>query len=152
MKSLLLPILAAATFVVTSCGQKSETSSASSGAASSSLATNNPGSTKPFPQALAQRLIGKWLRGDGDYLIEIKGVSEAGIMDAAYFNPNPIKISKTQATMEGSAAKLFIELRDTGYPGCTYTLLFDSQNDRLLGVYYQAALQQSFEVAFERMR
>ena len=32
----------------------------------------------------------------------------------------------------------FIELRDEGYPGSTYTLESDSTNDALVGVYFQA--------------
>ena len=44
-------------------------------------------------------------------------------------------------TPEGGALKLFIELRDVGYPGSTYTLTYLPAGDRLTGVYYQAAIQ-----------
>ena len=47
--------------------------------------------------------------------------------------------------------KVFLELRDVHYPGSTYTLTYDPARDQLQGVYYQAALQQRFDVVFVRM-
>ncbi len=38
------------------------------------------------------------------------------------------------------------------YPGSTYTLTYVADKDLLVGIYYQALQQQSFEVYFERMR
>jgi hypothetical protein len=73
-------------------------------------------------------------------------------MDAAYYNPRPINVSKAQATQEAATLKVFIELRDTGYPGSTYTLIYDPKNDRLGGVYYQAAMGQRFDVIFVRSK
>jgi len=37
-----------------------------------------------------------------------------------------------------------------GYPGSNYTLTYDKDEDRLVGVYYHAVLQQSFDIYFER--
>jgi len=48
--------------------------------------------------------------------------------------------------------QVFIELRDTGYPGSTYTLIYNLQQDMLTGIYYQAAVNQSFEVVFVRKK
>jgi small conductance mechanosensitive channel len=79
-------------------------------------------------------------------------VDATGKMDVAYFNPRPINVSKAEATREGSTTKVLIELRDTGYPGSTYTLTYDPQSDQLKGVYFQATLQQNFEVVFFRIR
>jgi hypothetical protein len=73
-------------------------------------------------------------------------------VDAAYFNPKPIQVSKAEATGEGAATKVFIELRDAGYPGCTYTLAYDPQTDQLRGIYFQAALGQNFDVVFFRIK
>ena len=50
-----------------------------------------------------------------------------------------------------TTTKVFIELRDTNYPGPTYTLTYDPKEDQLKGVYFQAALQQSYDVVFVRM-
>ena len=95
---------------------------------------------------------GRWQRGDGDYLIEIREVDAGGKMDAGYFNPSPIKVSQARAYAEGSAQKIFVELRDVNYPGCTYKLTYDAKKDQLLGQYYQASMQETYEVAFARVK
>jgi hypothetical protein len=111
----------------------------------------NPSSVeKAKPDFVA--LKGRWLRPDGGYILSVKDVDLGGKMDAAYYNPKPINVSKAQATQEGETLKVFIELRDTGYPGSTYTLNYDPKTDRLGGVYYQAALQQRFNVIFVRSK
>ena len=45
-----------------------------------------------------------------------------------------------------------IELRDVNYPGCTYTLEHNMQTDQLFGQYYQAAVQETYEVVFSRLK
>ena len=97
-------------------------------------------------------LKGRWLRPDGGYILSVKDVDPGGKMDAAYYNPRPVNVSKAQATREGATLKVFIELRDTGYPGSTYTLIYDPKTDRLGGVYYQAAIGQRFDVFFVRSK
>jgi hypothetical protein len=97
-------------------------------------------------------LPGRWVRTDGGYVIEIKSVDAAGRMQAAYFNPNPITVSRAAATRSGQATTVFIELRAPGYPGSTYTLIHDPARDELKGIYHQAALQQNFEVVFVRSK
>jgi hypothetical protein len=99
-----------------------------------------------------QKLKGRWRRPDGGYVIDVKNVDESGRMDASYANPRPIHVAKAEASQEGAATKIFIELRDVNYPGSTYDLTYDPQTDRLAGIYYQAALQQSFEVFFIHMQ
>jgi hypothetical protein len=47
---------------------------------------------------------------------------------------------------------LVIELRDVNYPGCIYTLEHNPQSDQLFGQYFQAALQQTYEVVFSRVK
>jgi hypothetical protein len=97
-------------------------------------------------------LKGRWLRPDGGYIIQIKNVDGTGRMDAGYFNPRPINIFRAEAKRESGKMKVFIELRDAGYPGSTYTLTYDPKEDVLRGVYYQAAMKQSFDVYFTRMK
>ena len=48
--------------------------------------------------------------------------------------------------------EVVVELRDTGYPGCTYTLEYNPQSDQLFGQYFQAAQQATYEVVFARMK
>ena len=98
------------------------------------------------------RLKGRWLRPDGGYVIEIREIDDSGKIVAAYFNPKPINVSRAEAAQEGTTTKVCIELRDKNYPGSTYTLTYDEGSDQLRGVYFQAALQQSFNVVFVRMK
>ena len=97
-----------------------------------------------------QALIGKWVRPDGGYVISVRSVDPDGRVDAGYFNPRPINVSRAEASAEGKAVKLFIELQAAGYPGSTYELIYDPGNDALVGIYFQAAMQQRFEVVFVR--
>jgi len=97
-------------------------------------------------------LEGRWLRPDGGYIIQIRAIDGNGKIDAGYFNPRPINVSKAQATKESGKIKVFVELNDVGYPGSTYTLTYDPKEDVLRGIYYQAAMKQSFDVYFTRMK
>lgn len=99
-----------------------------------------------------QKLKGQWRRPDGGYVLAIKNIAESGVMDAAYFNPSPIHVAKAEASREGDATKVFIELRDVNYPGSTYALTYESATDQLKGIYYQAVERQNFDVAFVRMK
>lgn len=126
------------------CGERPET-----GAALDQAASTPPAS--PVPGEFTS-LKGKWARTDGDYTLEIREVSADGKMEAAYFNPGPIHVSKAFAIKESSGTKVFVELQDTGYPGCTYSLNFDTATTQLHGQYFQAAMQQTYDVVFARVQ
>lgn len=96
-------------------------------------------------------LIGRWQRTDGGYIIDIRRVAADGAMEAGYFNPRPINVSMAKASTFKDHIKVEMELRDTGYPGSTYTLLYDPEKEALLGFYYQAVQKQNFDVIFIRM-
>ena len=98
-----------------------------------------------------QNLRGRWIRPDGGYIIHILDVGDDGQIEAGYYNPRPIHIEEARVTRKEKKPHIFIELRDVGYPGATYNLFYDSQNDVLVGVYYQPAVNESFEVVFTRM-
>jgi hypothetical protein len=97
-------------------------------------------------------LNGRWLRLDGGYVLEIRAVDPSGKIDAVYLNPKPINIAKAEATRDGSKLNVFVELRAPNYPGSTYTLAYDPQQDQLRGIYFQAVQQQRFDVNFVRMK
>ena len=97
-------------------------------------------------------LSGRWLRPDGGYILDIRDVDARGKIDAVYLNPRPIHVARAEATRDGSTLNVFVELRGPGYPGSTYTLTYDPQRDQLAGIYFQAALQQRFDVVFVRMQ
>jgi len=111
-----------------------------------------PAITPRAQEQNTQSLIGSWMRTDGGYIIAVRRVDPEGRVDAAYFNPRPINVSRAEAVVKGKTARLFIELRDEGYPGSTYTLEYDSTNDALVGVYFQAVQQQSYNVIFVRLK
>jgi hypothetical protein len=108
------------------------------------------------PAALADSafaaLPGRWVRPDGGYVIDIRGVDASGKLAAAYANPNPLPFARAEATRDGKTVHLFFELRAGGYNGSTYALTYDPARDILRGVYYQAVAQQKFEVYFTRYR
>jgi len=98
-----------------------------------------------------QNLVGRWIRPDGGYILEVRNIDSNGLLQAAYFNPRPIHVSQARLTFVNKAPQVFIELRDTGYPGATYTLSYLPEQNVLAGLYYQPTAGQSFEVVFVRM-
>ena len=102
--------------------------------------------------AAFQKLEGRWQRDDGGYIIDISRVDAGGKLTAAYLNPRPINVAKAEASMLGETLRVFIELRDVNYPGSTYQLTYDPADDRLKGSYFQATLQETYEVAFARLK
>ncbi len=106
----------------------------------------NPAETIDFKD-----LIGRWIRRDGGYVIEIRSVDVQGKMDAGYYNPRPINVSVAEASKDNNIVKVFIELRDVGYPGSTYSLTYMPNENVMIGIYYQAKLGQAFEVIFIKM-
>jgi hypothetical protein len=99
-----------------------------------------------------RRLIGRWVRPDGGYVIDIRHVDPAGSLQAAYFNPRSIHVSRAQVTQKEGEIQIFIELRDAGYPGATYALRYSTKHDVLVGLYHQPAAGQTFDVVFIRKK
>ncbi len=85
-------------------------------------------------------------------MIEIKGADARGNLDAAYFNPAPIRVSRAVAVSDSEGLKVMVELNDVNYPGCVYRLKYDRQVDQLFGTYYQAAMDETFNVTFARVK
>jgi hypothetical protein len=97
-----------------------------------------------------RKLVGRWVRPDGGYIIDIRNVDADGKLQAAYFNPRPIHVSQARVTRAQKKPQIFIELRDVGYPGATYTLTYNAQHDVLAGLYFQPTVDQTFDVIFVR--
>lgn len=79
--------------------------------------------------------MGTWLRSDGGYRIEVAAGADDGSVVVQYFNPDPINVES--ATFEVVDGQLFLKfvLRDAGYPGSSYELIFLSERRVLLGTY-----------------
>jgi hypothetical protein len=99
-----------------------------------------------------QRLVGRWVRPDGGYVLEVREVRKDGSLKAANFNPRPINVAKAQWGRKGGALTVVVELRDVNFPGSTYTLQYDPASDRLRGTYFQAVEKQTFTIDFTRGR
>ena len=97
------------------------------------------------------QVVGRWQRTDGGYILELGNPTFDGRLTAAYFNPRPINVSRSAWALKDGNLLVLVELRDKGYPGSTYTLAYQPDTDRLVGVYFQAAAQQRFEVVFQRI-
>ncbi len=108
-----------------------------------------PGAREPAAAGF-EKLVARWLREDGGYILEIRSVSPEGKADAAYYNPRPINVAKAEAFSENGALTLFVELRAPNYPGSTYRLVYDPASDTLVGTYFQALQKQTFDVSFVR--
>lgn len=97
-----------------------------------------------------RKVLGRWVRADGGYVLELRQADLSGALQAGYFNPSPIKVSRAVWMQGGAGLQVAVELNDTGYPGATYLLNHDTAGDRLVGKYTQPAMQQSFDIEFVR--
>ena len=97
-----------------------------------------------------ETIVGRWRRTDGGYILDIRGLDATGSLEAAYYNPKPINVSQAEVVQGATGLHVFIELRDTGYPGATYRLDHDATRDTMTGFYYQPTAGQTFDVIFVR--
>jgi hypothetical protein len=97
------------------------------------------------------QVVGRWQRTDGGYILDLRDPTFDGRLTATYFNPQPINVARSGWALKDGHLLVLVELRDKGYPGSTYTLAYQQDSDRLAGIYFQAAVQQQFEVVFERI-
>lgn len=98
----------------------------------------------------SDKLTGDWLRADGPYTITISNVLEDGKMTTKYFNPNPIRVGKSEWRIKDDFLQIYVELKDENYPGSLYQLTYDKKADVLYGTYYQAVAKETYEVGFNR--
>jgi hypothetical protein len=96
-------------------------------------------------------LQGRWLRPDGGYVLEFRSIDSAGRIKAFYYNPRPVNVATARVQNRGSTVRVYVELRDQGYPGSYYDLVFDPQKDQMTGNYFQAVQQANYPVMFVRM-
>lgn len=99
----------------------------------------------------AKGIKGRWLRQDGGYVILIEDIKPEGNLKVFYFNPREINVSRANWKYEDNRIHIFIELRDVNYPGSTYKLLYTTEQNVLIGTYFQAVHKQTFNVRFKRM-
>jgi len=104
-------------------------------------------------QPLNYKIVsGEWARTDGPYTLRVQNVTTDGSVDVNYFNPGEIHVAERRVSTQEGLIKLYVKLQDEGYPGCTYKLYYYAAEDALAGFYYQAAMDQTFEVIFLRKK
>jgi len=96
------------------------------------------------------QITGEWLRTDGNYVLNIEKFNSDSTLNAIYLNPKPINIAETHWKVQDGYIYFFVKFDDEGYPGSYYSLGYLPEEDKLFGLYYQAAMNQEFEVVFER--
>jgi len=105
---------------------------------------------KEVSEVSLDTLVGRWLRPDGNYVIQINAIKDDKKVDAQYFNPNPINVARAEIIPD-TDLRIFIEFDDRGYEGSSYDLKYDPVNDALLGTYFQATYGQTYQIGFVRM-
>ncbi len=95
-------------------------------------------------------ILGRWLRPDGNYVIQINAINSENQIDAQYFNPRPIKIARAEL-IPADNYRIFIEFDDEGYKGSSYDLIYDPAQDILSGKYFQATYGQTYQIGFVRL-
>ncbi len=96
-------------------------------------------------------ILGRWLRPDGNYVIQINSIDSENQIDAQYFNPKPIKIARAEL-IPANNFRIYIEFDDEGYKGSSYDLIYDPAQDALSGKYFQATYGQTYQIAFVRLK
>jgi len=103
------------------------------------------------PEVSVDTILGRWLRPDGNYVIQINSIDKNNQIDAQYFNPNPIKVARAELIADDNF-RIFIEFDDEGYKGSSYDLIYDPLNDALTGKYFQATYGQTYQIGFIRLK
>lgn len=102
-------------------------------------------------EQVGNQIIGKWLRYDGVYTIEIKSVNKNGTLEAAYFNPNPIEVGTAKWFMKDKKLNVFIELEGP-YQKSQYKLVYSEKENTLAGTFYQAIAKETYNVYFNKVK
>jgi hypothetical protein len=113
-------------------------------------AIKSPSASLISNQISEDLLRGRWVRPDGGYVIEVRDAQAGGRVEAAYFNPRSINVSRAEWHRAEDGLHVFVELRGVNYPGATYQLRYLPAMDQLVGDYFQPLHQQTFPVRFRR--
>jgi hypothetical protein len=133
------------------CACQSKPEEAPAAAAATSAAAPTAPAPAPAAEGEQGRLVGRWLRADSDKVIQVSRVGSDGSVDAAYFNPGPIHVSRAAWKRDGAQLMLFVELTDQNYPGNFYALIYDPGSDALSGTYHHLGVNETYEIAFSRL-
>lgn len=105
-----------------------------------------------YGDGLQEKVVGRWCRPDGGYVLEIRSIAADGEADAAYYNPKPIHVAKAKVSRDSVGVSVYVELLDENYPGSIYRLVYDVAADCLQGTYYQAVSRETYDIVFGRLK
>ena len=99
-----------------------------------------------------EAFMGRWIRPDGGYILELSKGREEGTLRAFYYNPRPINVARAEFTRNNETVAITVELRDVNYPGSKYNLRYNPRTDHLVGTYFQALHGETYRVEFMRIK
>lgn len=94
---------------------------------------------------------GEWLRQDGTYKLHVEPKKGGGVK-VGYFNPKSINVESAEFIEREGMLSLVVVLRDEGYPGSTYQLMFDPSYRVLAGNYRMPGQGQQHQVYFQKVK
>ena len=147
---ILVRLLALGCIALTACNRSEPAAAAKPGATAPTATAATAAAKAPTPAGDWNKLRGRWLRPDGDYVLEIRSIADDGRAEANYFNPNPIHVAWAKVANTDGVLKFDAELRDVNYPGCLYKLTYAPERDQLFGTYFQAQMQETHQIVFVR--
>lgn len=150
-RPLLRTSLLALGLVLFGCKKSETTSLPAPAPAAKAEPTKATAASAAVPEGVT-KMLGRWMRIDGGYVLELRNPDISGKLEAGYFNPKSINVSRAIWMQGNGGLQVAVELNDVGYPGATYVLSHDAQGDRLVGQYAQPQMQQTFDVEFVRQK
>jgi len=97
-----------------------------------------------------QSIVGRWVRQDYPYVIDIEKTDALGALTAHYYNPKRINVESARVKNDAGILIVEVVLRDKSYKGSRYTLNYKPMLKLLEGQYYHARSGQSLAVSFRR--
>src|SRR5688572_5144170 len=109
---LLLLLASAALIAVVVVLMKSRDTETGQPQASPAGTAESTSTTAPAAAPVAEKLVGKWQRTDGDYALDVRRVWADGRAEVAYANPGPINVGRAEVKEDAGRLVLVVELRD----------------------------------------
>jgi hypothetical protein len=108
--------------------------------------------TKCLDQQDENLIKGVWGRTDAVGEINISEILDNGLLKTTFYNPKMINIEKAIWTNSSDVLRIYILFREDKYPGSSFSLNYLPEKDLLLGVYFDALTNESYSVAFKRVK
>lgn len=98
-----------------------------------------------------QVLLGRWQDRNGMGVMDIKNISNTGVMEMQYTAIEPVHVTQAQAARDGGKTKVQISLLYSRSLCLTYDLTYHPQSDQLKGIFWRKGSFKTTEVVFHRL-